>query len=84
MLAGKSMNWFKRALNTGYVGARAYVERRILFWPLERIERLQQYRSRSIMRPAYETVPYYHDFMKQLGLLLKDFRTVADLSLPHG
>jgi phenylacetate-CoA ligase len=74
------MNWFKRALNTGYIGALAYVNRRIPFWPLARIERLQSYRLRAIIRHAYDTVPFYRQAMNERGLRPSDFRTVEDLS----
>lgn len=74
------MNWFKRLLNTGYVGARASIERRVPFWPIERIERLQRDRTRSMVRHAFETVPFYRDAMQQRGLRPEDFRSAADLA----
>jgi hypothetical protein len=42
-------NFFRRFANTAYVAVLAYQERRIPFWPIERIERLQQYRLRSMI-----------------------------------
>lgn len=74
------MNLFKRLLNTGYVGARAAIERRIPFWPIDWIERLQQHRVRSIIRHAYKTVPFYRNAMKQLGLRPEDFQCADDLA----
>jgi phenylacetate-CoA ligase len=74
------MNWIKRLLNSGYLTARSRVERTIPFWPLERIERLQRYRLRAIIRHAYDTVPFYRKAMDERGLHQSDFRTVADLS----
>ncbi len=74
------MNWFKRLLNTGYVGARAGIERRVPFWPIERIERLQRYRVRAMIRHAYETVPFYRDAMQQRGLRPVDFQSADDLA----
>jgi phenylacetate-CoA ligase len=63
--------------------ARSRVERTIPFWPLERIERLQRYRLRRIIRHAYETVPFYRQAIDERGLRPGDFRTVEDLaSLP--
>jgi phenylacetate-CoA ligase len=74
------MNWFKRALNTGYIGALAYVNRRIPFWPLARIERLQRRRLRSTVQHAYDTVPFYRQAMDDRGLSPRDFQNVADLT----
>ena len=72
------MNLFKRLFNTGYVGARAALERRIPFWLIERIERLQRHRVRLIVRHAYTTVPFYRDAMEQRGLKPGDFRSADD------
>ena len=74
------MNLFKRLFNTGYVGARAALKRRIPFWPIERIERLQRHRVRSIVRHAYTTAPFYRDAMEQRGLKPGDFRSADDLA----
>jgi phenylacetate-CoA ligase len=74
------MNWIKRLLNSGYLMARSRMERTIPFWPLERIERLQRYRLRKIIRHAYETVPFYRQAMDERGLQPGDFRTVEDLA----
>lgn len=74
------MNLGRRLLNTGYVAARAGVERWIPYWPLERIERLQRFRVRSIVRHAYESVPFYRDAMRERGLSPEDFRSAADLA----
>ena len=73
-------SWPRRLLNSGRVGALAAVERRIPYWPIERVERLQRYRLRAIVRHAYETVPYYRRAMDERGLRPGDFRTVADLA----
>ena len=76
--------WPRRALNTAQLATLAAVERRIPFWPRQRIERLQRWRLRSIVRHAYETVPYYRETMDALGLRPGDVRTAADLArLPH-
>ena len=74
------MNWINRLLNTGYVGTRACIERFVPFWSIERIEQLQRYRVRSIVRHAYETVPFYRDVMKERSLQPEDFQTAADLA----
>lgn len=69
----------KRLVNTGHMAALAAVERRIPYWPVERVERLQSRRVQSIVRHAYETVPYYRRTMDELGLQPGDFQTVDDL-----
>jgi len=74
------VNRLRRLLNTGYVGARVIVERRIPFWPIERVERLQRRRVRAIVRHAYETVPFYRDTMKERGLRPEDFESADDLA----
>src|SRR5215218_3065262 len=79
-MVAEALKWPKRLVNTGHMAALAAVERRIPFWPLERIERLQCRRLQSIVRHAYETVPYYRRTMDELGLLPGDFQTVDDLA----
>lgn len=79
MVAG-ALAWPTRLVNTGHTVVLAAVERRIPFWPMERIERLQRRRLRSIVRHAYETVPYYRRTMDELGLRPRDFETVADIA----
>ena len=72
-------NFFRRFANTAYVAVLAYQERRIPFWPIERIERLQQHRLRSIIQHAYDTVPFYREVMDKSRLRPEDFKTAADL-----
>ena len=72
--------WPRRLVNTGYLAALASVERRVPYWPSDRIERLQRRRLRSIVRHAYETVPFYRRVMDERGLRPGDFETVADLA----
>jgi phenylacetate-CoA ligase len=74
------MNWIQRLLSSIYVVARGRVERTVPFWPFERMERLQRYRLRKIIRHAYETVPFYRQAMDERGLRPGDFRTVDDLA----
>jgi phenylacetate-CoA ligase len=74
------MSRIRRLFNTAYVGAYGPVERTIPFRPIERIEQLQRYRLRAIIRHAYDTVPFYRQAMNERGLRPSDFRTVADLS----
>lgn len=71
----------RRLVNTGSLAMAAAVERRLPWWPRERIERLQRRRLRSIVRHAYETVPFYREAMHERGRSPGDFRTVADLAM---
>lgn len=70
----------RRFVNTAYVGALACLERRIPFWPIERIEHLQQHRLRSMIQHAYDTVPFYRQVMDERHLRPGDFKNVTDLS----
>jgi phenylacetate-CoA ligase len=73
-------NFFRRFANTAYVAVLAYRERRIPFWPIERIERLQQYRLRSMIQHAYDTVPFYRQVMEERHWRPGDFKNVTELS----
>jgi phenylacetate-CoA ligase len=68
-----------RFVNTAYLAVLAFQERRVPFWPRERIERLQQGRLRSIIHHAYDTVPFYRQVMGERRLQPQDFKTAADL-----
>lgn len=72
--------WPRRLLNTGQFAARASYERRIPYWPIERVQQLQSRRFQATVRHAYATVPYYRRTMDELGLRPGDFETVADLT----
>jgi phenylacetate-CoA ligase len=74
------MNPIHKLLNTTYVLARSRVERTIPFWPIEWIERLQRHRLHTMIRHAYDTVPFYRQAMDERALHPSDFRTVGDLS----
>jgi len=70
----------RRFVNTAYVAVLASLERRIPFWPIERLEYLQQRRLRSMIQHAYDTVPFYRQVMEERHLRPKDFKNVADLN----
>jgi phenylacetate-coenzyme A ligase PaaK-like adenylate-forming protein len=70
----------QRFANTAYVGVLASLERRIPFWPIERLEHLQQHRLRSIIQHAYDTVPFYRQVMEERHWRPRDFQSFADLS----
>jgi phenylacetate-CoA ligase len=69
----------RRFVNTVYVAALAYQERRLPFWPIERIEQLQQHRLSSMIHHAYATVPFYRQAMEERHLRPGDFKKVTDL-----
>src|SRR5687768_3860195 len=74
---GKST--LERALTTAREAALSAVESRVPFWPAACIEWMQRRRLRSIVRHAYDSVPFYRRAMDERGLLPRDFRTVEDL-----
>ena len=55
---GDPLKWIKRVLNIAYLGAITFVERIIPFLPVGWVEQLQQHRLHSIVKHAYETVPF--------------------------
>ncbi len=75
------INLPRRLLNTAYLALMAFQERRIPFWPLDRIERLQQRRLRSMVQHAYDTVPFYRQVMEERRLRPEDFKRASDLAL---
>ena len=76
----ETASFIRRLANTAYIAASACVERRIPYWPLERIERLQQRRLRSMIRHAYDTVPFYRRIMEERHWKPEDFKNASDLS----
>lgn len=74
------MTWTKRLINTISIGYLSRVERAMPFRPLEDIERRQRKRLGSIVKHAYETVPFYRAAMQKRGLLPRDFRSADDLA----
>ena len=49
------------------------------WWKPEELEELQNKRLRSLIRHAYENVPYYHRLFKELKLRPDDIKTKDDL-----
>lgn len=74
------MKWTTRLFNSGYVAAAVCIERRVPFLSPEWIQKLQEYRLHSILRHAYDTVPFYRRIMDEKGLKPRDFQTVNDLN----
>ena len=79
-MAEYRVNLIRRAWNTAMVAALACRERRVPFWPPERIAAVQRKRLPAILRHAYRTVPFYRQAMRDRGLRPEDFRTADDLS----
>ena len=49
------------------------------WWPVERVQALQDGRTRAIVAHAYRHVPFYRECMDARGLRVADFHTAADL-----
>ena len=47
--------------------------------PLEEIQRIQLKKLRTLIKHAYDNVPFYHQKFKEAGIKPEDVRTVADL-----
>jgi phenylacetate-CoA ligase len=60
--------------------AEAMYQRRVPCFTLDRLLSMQRENMRRIVRHAYETAPFYREFMLRQGLRPEDFRTVADLA----
>ncbi len=50
------------------------------WFSLEEIRKIQEKRLRSLVKHAYETVPYYHRMFRKNELTLNDVRTIDDLT----
>jgi phenylacetate-CoA ligase len=69
-----------RVFRSGWVFAEAMYQRRVPYFSLDRLLSMQREHLRRIVRHAYETVPFYREFMLRQGLRPEDFRTAADLA----
>ncbi|MGZ8263962.1 MAG: phenylacetate--CoA ligase family protein [Burkholderiales bacterium] len=70
---------FTRARKSSYLLAASAIERRIPWWPTERIERLQHRRIRAMLDYAYRNVPFYRRVLDERGLAPSDFAGAGDL-----
>jgi phenylacetate-CoA ligase len=66
--------------NTAILAAASAVETTVPHWPLPVIERIRARRIASIVRWAYDTVPFYSEAMRSAGLVPDDFRRPEDLA----
>lgn len=55
-------------------------ERRLPYWPLERLQEIQDRRVREIVSYAYQHVPYYREAMDRLGISPASIGTAKDLA----
>ncbi|MDH4187500.1 MAG: hypothetical protein OEV08_10910, partial [Nitrospira sp.] len=49
------------------------------FLPQDRLEDLQLRRLQALIRHAFETVPFYREMSKRLGIVHQDIASLADL-----
>jgi len=56
-------------------------ESRLPYWPLERVIGMQRRRIRSIVKHAWDNVPFYREAMREAGIGPRDIQTSADLAL---
>jgi len=68
-----------RARQTAYLLAASQLERRVPWWPIERVEWLQRRRLRATMEYAYANVPFYRKVLDDQGLTPRDFVSARDL-----
>lgn len=52
---------------------------RRLYWNNSKLEKYQEMRLRSVVRHAYDSVPFYHELFKKSGITPDDIRRVQDL-----
>lgn len=64
---------------TGFTAWHGKAEKTFPYSSLQKLRRVQNRRIKKIVALAYETVPFYREFMKKAKLLPTDFRTASDL-----
>lgn len=73
-------SWIRRAWNSAYVMALARLQRGLPYLAPEELERRQRRHLRSIVRHAYESVPFYREAMDERGLRPADFQSADELA----
>lgn len=68
-----------RLVRAAVLGVEGRLQRKVPFWPVERIRRAQERRLRAMVAHAYDSVPFYRAAMRERGLRPEDFRCVDDL-----
>jgi phenylacetate-CoA ligase len=69
-----------RAVRTASFRLAAGRRVRLAYRPTAAIDRDQRRRLRTIVKHAYEHVPYYRETLRRLGLSPRDFQSAADLA----
>jgi phenylacetate-CoA ligase len=64
---------------TGFTAWQGRAEKKLPYYPLEKLRRIQDRRVKAIVAFAYETVPFYREFMQREKLRPADFKTAGDL-----
>jgi len=64
---------------TGFTAWHGRAEKTLPFYPMEKLRRIQNRRIRAIVAFAYETVPFYSEYMRKHNLQPADFRSASDL-----
>jgi len=77
--ASSAFTVLTRAKQTAYLLAASQLERRVPWWPIERVEWLQRRRLRATMEYVYANVPFYRKVLDGQGLTPRDFVSVRDL-----
>lgn len=77
--ASSAFTVLTRAKQTAYLLAASQLERRVPWWPIERVEWLQRRRLRATMDYVYANVPFYRKVLDGQGLTPRDFVSVRDL-----
>jgi len=76
-------DWLTRSGWSAFVLWNLRHESNLPYWPLERVIETQRRRVRSIVKHAWDNVPFYREAMRQAGISPADVRTSEDLaSLP--
>ena len=74
-------DFLTKAYWNAFTLSRAWAEKRLPHWPLDKILALQDRRIRAMVAHANATTPYYRDAMQSLGLRPGDIRSAADLAV---
>lgn len=72
--------WVKRLAWSFYLGYNLIGQKRRPFRSLHVIKQIQRKKVQRMVKHAYQTVPYYKETMKRLGLAPEDFSSAEDLA----
>ncbi|MFX0200880.1 MAG: phenylacetate--CoA ligase family protein [Candidatus Hodarchaeota archaeon] len=57
-----------------------YQSQKRAYWPPDELRKYQEQKLRSVVKYAYNFVPFYHDQLKKLGITPNDIQTLEDLT----